>query len=314
MAATAERRGWFARRAPRQPQLRVLTAAATRLDLTDKREAQRQRKLREGWQLSAWGYRDSIPELRYAVEFLANCSSRMRLFPAGYPVGGESDNPVPLADIPGCPPGLADAAGAAINDLGNGRMAISGKLHSLSTNLSIAGEGWLLGQQDPRTGAETWTIRSVGEIIVKEDKYYLREVPGESQGVFGNIELDEDTTLISRIWRPHPQWRLLADSPLRSMMDTCDALMILRRMIRATGRSRLAGAGIVGIPEELQIKRPSDDNEDPEADDFMGEFVKAMLEPIADEGAASVCRSDRSARSRRAPEEHRAHRDGRHVR
>ena len=68
MAATAERRGWFARRQPQtRPSLRVLTAAATRLDLSNRKEAQRQHRLREGWQFAAWSYRDSVPELTYAA-------------------------------------------------------------------------------------------------------------------------------------------------------------------------------------------------------------------------------------------------------
>lgn len=266
-----------------------LTAAAARLPLDDKKEAARQMRLRQGWQLNAWAYRDSIGELRYALNFLANCAARMKIYPAAYPAVGESDNPVPLDELDGTVPAqVITACQNAMSALGNGRLAISQVMHTLSTNTSVAGESFLLGQQDPQSGDETWSIRSVGEIQIKDDTYYLREVPADSQGVLGAEKLDPDLTVISRIWTPHPQWRLWADSPMRAIQDDCESLLILRRMIRAAGRSRLAGAGIIGIPDELQIKSPAGDNEDPEADDFLGTLAEAMMTPLDNEGAASA--------------------------
>ena len=41
--------------------VRVLTAAAQKIDLDSKEDAQRQRMLRQNWQLQAWTYYDSIP-------------------------------------------------------------------------------------------------------------------------------------------------------------------------------------------------------------------------------------------------------------
>lgn len=284
--ATATRGSFLRRKRTEQP-LRVLTAAATRLDLENRDETRRQKKLRQGWQLEAWNYRDEIPELHYAIDFLANCVRRMKLYVAAYPNMGESDDPLPLDEVDGIPSSLQTVASEAIRDLGQGRLAISNLLHALSTNKSVAGESFLLGRTDTETGRDEWTIRSVGEIVITEDKYQLREVPQDTTGSYPLIDLDPAETVISRIWTPHPEWRQLADSPMRAMLGECESLQIMRRMIRSDARSRLA-RGLLLIPEELEIKVPEDDNEDPEADPFTRLLTEALMAPISDEGAASA--------------------------
>lgn len=286
---TATRPRWFASRGrQRNPGIRVLTGAASRIDLTDRKEARRQGRLRQGWQHEAWTYRDSIGELRYAINFLANCAARMRVYPAAYPVSGETDSPVALTELPNVPANVLGLAGQAMRDLGHGKLAISGMMHALSTNTTVAGECWLVGEQDRETGIDAWSIRSVDEIRVANDKYEIRDSPGEgASGAEGWNDLDPELTVVSRIWTPHPRYHALADGPVRAMLDDCESLLILRRMIRATGRSRLAANGLFLIPEEFSIKVPDDDDEDPEADPFMGPFTRAMITPIANEGDAS---------------------------
>jgi hypothetical protein len=288
-AQTQHRRAWLPGRkpSPSAQRLRVLTAAAQRLDLTDRKQARQTRTLRQGWQIEAWAYRDSVPELRYAAAFSANCAARMRFFPAAYPLAGETDTPVPLAEA-GAPPELVEVCNNAMSDLGNGRLAISQLVKSLDSNRFIAGECYLLGQEDPDTGAQTWSIRSIDEIIIYDDVYKLREVPMDPQGILGWIDLDPDFTIVERLWIPHPRFRLLGDSALRALIDDMEGLIILRRMIRATGRSRIAARGILLVPDEVSIDVPDDDDADPEADPFMGALTRALIEPIGDEGVASA--------------------------
>lgn len=305
--ATSTRRRWFMREPPGPSRAfpaparihlpgeltvntasgRALTAAATPIDLNDRNQARRMRVIREGWQNEAWAYRQAVAEVRFAFNFLANCAKRMRLYPAAYDITGESDDPVALAKA-GAPQPVIDAANVALAALGNGPLALGAHMHSMSTNVSVAGEAWLLGQEDPATGREVWTVRSVSEIGVRDDRYFLREVPADSQGAIGWVELDPDTTVLVRMWVENPQFRQLADSAMRTLGDTCEGLLILRRGIRASGRSRLAGAGVLAIPEELQLKRMSDDNEDPQSDDLVGSLAEAMMTSLAEEGVASA--------------------------
>lgn len=283
---------WLERRRGRDkaydPRIRVLTASARKLNLKSAQEAREMRVFRQGWQSDAWSYRDSIGELRYAINFLSNCAARMRLFPAALPLSGETDDPVAIDEVDDMPPEVKILCTEAIRDLGHGKLALKGIMKSLSSNWSVAGEGYLLGMQDAETAEETWTIRSVDEIVIREDKYQLREIPSDPHGVVPWIDLDPDTTVLTRLWAPHPRYRLLADSPMRAMLEDCESLMILRRMIRSTGRSRLAGRGILKVPDGLSIKVPTDDNEDPLSDPFMAGLAEAMMVPITDEGTASA--------------------------
>lgn len=286
----APKNGWFngRKRDPGTRPVRLLTAAAAQLNLNDRKEARRIRVLRQGWQTEAWNYRNSIGELRYAINFLANAMARMKIYPAMYPLGAESDSPVPLDDAVGVPPEVIAACTQAILDLGNGRLAMRNLLHSLSTNLSVTGECFLVGQTNPQTGQDTWEIRSVDEIIVFDDHYKLREVPVDPQGILGWVDLDPELTVVSRVWIPSPQFRILADSAVKAIMDDCESLLIMRRMIRATGRSRLAGRGLLLIPDEVSIKVDGEDNDDPESDPFMAQLAEMMTTPISDEGVASA--------------------------
>jgi hypothetical protein len=266
---------------------RNLTAAATPINLTDRKQLQKMRVIREGWQNEAFMYRHAVPEIRFSFNFLANSARRMRIFAAAYQNDGETDMPVPLDQIKDIPPSVVIAANSAINALGNGKLAMAGMMHKLSTNVSVAGECWLIGQENA-AGGEDWKVRSVSEIIVKDDRYALREVPQDSQSAISWIDLDPDQTVLVRMWVPNPQWDILADSPMRTLGETCEALQILRRGIRASGRSRLSGAGVMVMPNEIQIMRPIDDNDDALADDVVGELMDAMATAIAEEGVASA--------------------------
>lgn len=280
-------RGLVGRGRTNRPRVRVLTASAKRIDLKDRQENRKMLKLRQGWQSEAWAYYNSIGELRYGTNYLANCFARMRLFPAAYPTGGEDDDPVPLDDIEDVPPEVMQACKEAQRDLGNGRLAMSALLHSYSTNITVTGECFLLGEQDESGGPDTWSIRSTEEIVVQDEKYKLRELPSDS-GSANYIELDPDKTTVSRIWIPHPMFRALAISPCRAILDDMESLLILRRMIRASGRSRLASRGIAVFPLEMEIKTPEDDSEDPETMDFLADMTEAMEAGLADEGVASA--------------------------
>jgi hypothetical protein len=284
--ATAQRGKLFGRKTPPRPRARVLTAASTKLRLKNKDETRYMRLLRQGWQQDAHSFYATIGELHYATNFKANCMGRIKLFPAAYPTGGEDDDPVPLADIEGVPPEVLGACKEAQLALGNGRLAVSNLLYTLSVNMEVAGECFLLGEEDEAGGPDTWTIRSTEELVWQDDELKLRELPSDPQGSAGFIELDPDRSVVSRIWAPSPAFRKLALAPYRPILDDMEGLQIYRRMMRADGRSRLAQRGLLALPEEMEIKTPENDSADPETSDFLGEITEAMMEGLADEGTA----------------------------
>lgn len=278
------------RRGPAAGGLRILEASSQVLSVGDRTTTRKQMKLRQGWQSQAWDLRDIVPELRYAVNFKSNCSARMRLYVGAYDANaGEDDVPKRLDQLQGVPPEITEAAQTAIKNLGNGRLALSGLMGSLSSNWDVAGEAWLLGRVDPLTRQDVWSIRSVDEIRIQEGEWRLHEYPGDNiGGEFGFEVLDPESTYLSRMWNPHPRWQKLADSPTKAILDTLESLQLMRRDIRAKARSRLAGAGMLLIPDNIDIKVPGDDNQDPQADSFMDELTLAMMLPIDDEGTAAA--------------------------
>lgn len=279
----------FARQPERRPG-RVLVASGARIDLSDRKVAARARNYRQGWQAEAHGFRDSIGELRYAHDYLGNACSRMRLFAAAYDPKDPTAPPVPVAETKAVSAELAAAATAAIERLGAGRLATAALLNPLAVNLEIAGECYLVGRQDPTYGWETWQIRSVDEVLATDDGYRLRELPGDftdSQAMKGEL-LKPETTYVARLWKPHPRFRVLADSPMRAILELCDELLLLSRGIRAAAKSRMAANGLLYVADELTLTQAEEPDDNPLADPFMALLTQAMTAPILDEGAPSA--------------------------
>lgn len=267
--------------------MRVLTASAQKVNLADRNEAMRLRQLRQTWQQDAWNFYDEMPEISFAFAFVGNCFSRIKFFPAAYPGDTEDENPVALSVIPGVPPEVLESATNAFARLGSAR-ARSQLFEMWGINFGIAGECWLLGLENPDTGIEEWTIRSILEMGVRNDHMQLRELPSDPNGQEGWIDIDEQNAFVSRMWIPHPGWQKIARSGMRGVLSVCDELQILSRGIRASGRSRLTGAGIFFVPDTIDIAEVLDDNEDPFADPFTQRLGDTMMQAISEEGQASA--------------------------
>lgn len=267
---------------------RVLTAAGTRLDLADKQTLKKLRKYRQGWQDEAWSYNDAIGELRYAHDFIGHSVSRMRLF-----VGAYTDDPqaapVPVDDAK-IDSKIAEAAKAALDRLGTGKRAVASLLMCQAVNFQVAGECYLLGRINPETKLEEWSIRSIDEIVSTDRGYHLRELPTDfTEGnPLGDKPLDPDETYVARLWKPHPRFRVLADSPMRALLELCEELLILSRGVRAQAKSRLAGSGLLLVPDELTMAQAEESDDNITADPFLSLLTQAMTAPILDEASPSA--------------------------
>lgn len=286
-------RAALANRRERPVARRALVADASPLNLRDKIEARRLRVLRQGWQEDAMNYADAVPELSFAYRFIQHCASRMRYFPALVDPDQPDGPPIDMkhaigASAQAVPEGLADVAGEAMQSLGVGRLGVAPLQKSLSWNFGVPGEAYILGQEDPQDGSQSWSIRSIDEFMVYEDTYKLREVPLDPQGTLGWIDLDPAKTYAARMWVPHPRFRKLATSPMRALLDVAEELLLLSRDVRAIARSRLAGAGILKIPEGMRMISFEGDSEDGPTEAWFGRFSEIMMTPIAEEGVASA--------------------------
>lgn len=262
--------------------LRVLRADGQRVDLTARDAGTRLTLIRQDWQNDAWTYRDMIGELRFAQQLLSRSVAKVRFFAAE------------LRDYPETPVELTGTghhldAALARDAVGNlARLPLDdgpdGFLATLTENLKTAGEAWIHGELDDIDG-ERWTVRSVSEITGAGDRVLVSELPG----TMSQRPLDPDREQLLRCWVRHPRWGKLADSPLRSMLDVLEEVVLSGREMRAASRSRIASNGVLLLPTSLTLLRTRQDEEDPtnqgvDENDFMVDFTEALTAPIRNEG------------------------------
>jgi len=255
------------------------------------------------WQGEGWGYYDTFPELHYGAQFVGSCWSRVKLrlgwvndngdVAAIYNEDGEIDEDCP-SDVAALIP-RAQATLAAFTDPLGGTGAL---LEAGGKNFTITGEFHLLAQDyhdgNGKVIARRWEVLSTDEIRrksdVRRDRATGKAISPEFERVYPGQRGAEDIPLdqfVLRVYRRHPRWSYLADSATRPLLDTMEVLVLLTRQLRATVLSRLAGAGVLFIPTEIDFP---DDETAPEgseqSDPFATRLIKAMTVPIRERGAA----------------------------
>jgi hypothetical protein len=233
----------------------------------------------ERWQNEAWGYFDTLGELNYGVLWLANMMSRVRLR-AGQMEPGNDE------------PSLLDTGPAAelMAKLGNGIGGKSEIMRRLTVQLSVPGEGYLIGETI--NGVDRWQVRSVDEVRVGgtsvKDGGTGFQVTDENTVNLGMYwrDLAPESANPIRVWRPHDRYYHLADSPLRSGLGVMRELELINRKIVAEYLSRIASAGVLIVPDEVSfpVREEFADAEDP----FAMEFVELAAEAIKTPGSPSA--------------------------
>lgn len=222
----------------------------------------------ESWQAEAWGYYDSIGEVRFGASWFANALSRVRLSLA---VRGQAGQEPDLLDPD-------DPRNDYVERLAGGETGQSQLLAAFAPHLSVPGIAYLVGTEDDAHG-ETWRVLSYDEIRSTDDAYEVRT--GETRWV----PLPANSLPV-QVWRPHARFHWQPDSPMRPLLPVLRELSLLTAHVEATATSRLAGAGVFAIPAEatFPISERNADADDP----FLAELMDAMLTPIADREAASA--------------------------
>lgn len=259
-------------RAPRRnPHRDPLTAAAT----TFSKEQTRSLRARapftyNTWQEEAWAYLDAQGEFGWAVDWLSKAMSRVRLVAAERLPGG--DEPAVLESGPA----VEQVARLAAADGGHG-----GLLSALATQVSVPGEGWLVGEQQ-HGGSEAWCVRSSDEIRMATGRgaaYELRE----DENAWRPLAPDG---LVTRVWDPHPRLHYRATSPAQRALPILRRLDLLDRRITASLVSRLAMNGVLLIPQEGTFTTPEQyaDADDP----LVSMFIDIASNNIKNPGSASA--------------------------
>ncbi len=270
----------------------------------------------KNWQEDAWEMYDLVGEERFLANTLAGRMSQARLF-VGKIAENASDAPDPVDDQR-----LQDVLDQ-IGDTPSGRAQM---ILRMGINLFVAGDCWLVGipkylvpQGDSDENDESTVTKRVArhdtgasagsvpdDLLSADLEWHALSVSelstssvgeltirlGESSG--DQIKCSPDDVWLIRVWRPHPRRWWEADSPTRSSLPVLRELVGLTMHISAQVDSRLAGAGLLIVPQSAQraLRQAAGLPDTPEGgsepDPFTEALIEAMLTPIGDRANASA--------------------------
>ena len=224
----------------------------------------------QGWQTQAWKHYDAVGELRYIANWIGNVMSRATLHAAK-----RSGNMLEPLDTGG-------PARDAMDALYGGPQNQPQMIQLLGVDMTVAGEGYVTARTS--SGEDVWDVLATGKLTQarsakKGEKKTLVGDFGDGQK---HVELTAED-LVVRIWTPHPTNATQADAPTRSNLKTLAQIVGYDDHISAQLTSRLAGAGILFLPSEIQFAAANEsDPEATQADTFMQTLAEAMMTPITD--------------------------------
>ncbi|MGC0418397.1 hypothetical protein [Embleya sp. AB8] len=196
----------------------------------------------QSWQSAAWTFYSSVPEVRFVSTWIGNAMGGASLY-AGY-LGDDGT-------IERAPDG--HRATEMVASIAGGPDGQSQLLRRFGSHLFVPGEGWIIiePQDDARPPAETWSVLSVKEVKQQSGKL-VAEIRGEPTDIPApdpDAPIDDTAPIAIRVWEPHPERYLEADSPIRSSLDLLEELQLLTAAVKAIARSRLTGRGILFVPK-----------------------------------------------------------------
>lgn len=175
------------------------------------------------WQRILWRMFDTVPEYRFAVTWVGNLLSKAIL---------EVRENGKLTENQAALDALASLFGGAD---GHAEM-----FRLLGINFTVAGEAWIMGE--PGKNEDIWRVNSA---------HMVESLAGDKIQVDGE-ELPEGT-LPLRLWKPHPARYVAPDSPSRAVIPILAKICKLEEHTAAQLDSRLTSAGILFVPEEMEL-------------------------------------------------------------
>lgn len=228
------------------------------------------------WQAEAWRLYDITGQLRFVANWAGNSVSRCRLYVAKVNEDGESTEEVDGEAEP-------EIAALASGPLGRGP-AKDESLRLLGINLFVPGEAYIVAEADGNgDGSDRWFVVSGSQIKRSGDDITVAR--SQLQGG-GTMTYREGTDLILRVWTPHPKSTDEPDSPTRSAIPDLREIEAIRKREFAELDSRLAGAGLLGLPDGIDFPRQPGDPQTPAG--FMTVLQRTMAASLADRSTAEA--------------------------
>lgn len=257
-----------------QPSPRSMVASAAEITLQN--TSWNIYKLREeAWQRELWRLYDLVGEFRFAANWVGSCCSRVRIYVAEVDkfgrIGAEVKNKNKIS-------ALADTV------LG-GPASKSEKLRSIGISLVVAGECYVLGIAADDDKNDQWYVVSPSEL-------HRQALPGtnEEAVLYGDKRLGKTLVqgrdILIRLWTPHPRRMFQADSPSRAATPVLREVEQLTKYVFSQIDSRLVGAGMLPIPNNMEF--PSGDGDVGAAESIMRKLAEAGQASLKGEGTAAA--------------------------
>lgn len=254
-----------------QPRKALVAAASSYQPRTDAAYALRKAM---DWQRRALTYIDIVPELSYSSRFYSRMLRALRVYPAVLEDDGKT---TPITE--GLP---VDT----LNRLRGKDGTMKPILGSFGRLMFATGEGNLLGVNID-TPEEYWLFAWLDEIVVEMQGESVKKILWTP--VYGGPtrEFSSSEAQVYRFWTPHPRRSGEADSPMRSVLEIAEELIILTTAVRSTATSRTLN-GLLLMPSEM-APLPAEPlgDEDPEADPFVDEMLSHLESQLEDVGSAA---------------------------
>ena len=226
----------------------ALVAAAVPINLGDAASWQMFKLGDHRWQWESWRHYDICGEMRFVVNWIGNAISRCRMYAADIAddgtVGDETKD--------------AQAKLIAENMFGSPASKAQAQ-RTMGINMMVAGDVFIVAEGYQNTGEDgtpdqdKWYVCSSSEVFRRGDDIMVRRSITHGGGTY---KLDSKKDLLIRCWNPHPRKHDAADSTVRAILPVLRELEQCTKRVFAELDSRLAGAGILLLPDNIDFPKP----------------------------------------------------------
>lgn len=233
------------------------------------------------WHAEAWQHYRNIGEFRYSCDWIGGMLSKADIFATVETVDGVQR--IKEGSI------LEYLSAFFGNKDGRAEM-----FRLIGIHMSVTGECYIVGYQDPDKfgdGGDKWEVAASTKVTrpatgSATDWWKVNDV------TLVGVPVEEVTCI--RIWRPDPENPQQSISPTLGVMSTLRQLERLTKFIDAQLDSRLAGAGILLMPDTMTLPpAPTKEGEEPpvrsanNAEELMGILMEAMKASLTNQAHAS---------------------------
>ena len=262
------------------PASNSLVASAARIRGGTSMVVQHRKTEHSAWHMEAWEHYRNIGEFRYSCDWIGGMLSKAIIYATVETTEGveKVDDGSILEYI------------SALYGNADGRAEM---FRLVGIHMSVTGECYIVGYPDPDPfgdGGDKWEVAASNKCIrptTDKEPWKVNDV------TLTGVNPDDVTAI--RIWRPDPLEPQLSISPTRSVLGTLRQLHKLSQYISAQLDSRLAGAGILLMPDTMTLPpAPVKEGETPQvksannAEELMTILMEAMTASLMNQDSAAA--------------------------